>query len=158
MEFVDDQIFHGNGLAPLQPPVKVVLYDPGAVAVLCVILASPLALTGDCAGVRIEQDLCLVEAEPFFFIIGTVQPVGVLELLHVQTEHDHGVDEADLIVIRKFQGGERFLRFPVEEEQFAGRRPVGLDGKVHPARNDGGAEETEKSGAHLESGDIIQRF
>ena len=99
---------------------------------LCVILASPLALTGDCAGVRIEQDLCLVEAEPFFFIIGTVQPVGVLELLHVQTEHDHGVDEADLIVIRKFQGGERFLRFPVEEEQFAGRRPVGLDGKVHP--------------------------
>ena len=34
MELVDHQVFHGDGLAAFQSPVKVVLYHAGAVAVL----------------------------------------------------------------------------------------------------------------------------
>ena len=158
MEFVDHQVFHGDRFASLQPPVEVVLYHAGAVAVLGIVCAAPAALAGHGPGIGIQQDLGLIEAEPFFLVIGSVQPVGVLEFFHVQAEDDHGIDEADPVIIRKLQRGIGLFRLPVEEEQFAGSGSVGLDREIHAARDRGGAEEPEEPGANRKSGDIVQWF
>ena len=121
MKFIDYQIFHGDRFASFQPPVKVVLYDPRAVAVLRIVLAAPLALPGDCAGIRIQKDLVLIKSKSFFLVIGTVQPVGIFEFFNIQSKYDHGIDKAYFVIVGEFQSGEGLFRIAVEEQQFAGR-------------------------------------
>ena len=102
MKFVDYKIFHGNRFTPFQSPVKIVLYDPGPVAVLRIVFAAPLALPGDRTGIRIQKNFVFVKPKSFFLVIGTVQPVGIFKFLDIQTEYDHGIDETDLVIVRKF--------------------------------------------------------
>ena len=156
MELIDYQIFHRDRLTSFQAPVKVVLYDPRTVAVMGIILASPLALSGDCAGIGIQQDFRLVEPQPFFLVIGTVQPVGIFEFFDIQSEYDHGIDKADLVIIGKFQSSKRLFCIAVEEQKFTGRCSMRLDRKIDAARDHGGSEEPEESGADLKAGDRIQ--
>ena len=62
MKFIDDQVFHRNGMVTLAAPVKVGMYYAGAVTVLGVVHMSPLALSGDGACVRIQENLIFIEA------------------------------------------------------------------------------------------------
>ena len=72
VKFIDDQVFHRNGMVTLAAPVKVGMYYAGAVTVLGVVHMSPLALSGDGACVRIQENLIFIEAEPFLLIIRSV--------------------------------------------------------------------------------------
>ena len=114
MKLIDDQILHRDWFISFKPPVKVVLYNACAIAVLRIVRASPLTLPRDGTGIRVKEDLCLVETESFLFIIRPVQPVGVFELFDIKSEYDHGIDKTDLIIIRKFQCGERLFRIAME--------------------------------------------
>ena len=120
MEFIDYKIFHGDRFASFQTPVKVVLYDSGTVAVLRIVLASPLALSGNSAGIGIQQNLCLIEPQPFFLVIRPVQSVCIFEFFYIQSEYDHGIDETNFVIVGKFQSGKGILRIAVEEQQLTG--------------------------------------
>lgn len=93
-----------------------------------------------------------------FFIIGAVQPIRVLKFLYVQSEHNHGVDKTDFVILREFKRGERLLGFTVEKEKFAGGRPVRLNRKIYPSGNNCRPEEAEKAGTYLKAGDRIKRL
>ena len=151
MHFIDDEVFHGDLTGTLPAPVEIGTHDSCPVSVPGIVLMSPFALSCHCPGVRVQEKLGGVEAEPLFLVIGTVHPVCVFEFPDIQTEYDHGVHKADPVVVREFKLRERLFRPAVEEEQFYGFRPVGLDGEVHTARDDRGPEIPEKSGTDLKT-------
>ena len=137
-------------------PVKITPYDPGTIAVFLVVFSSPAALSGDCVGVGIQKNPCLIKNKPARGIVRAVQPIGILKLLDVQTKDNHGIDKTDPVSIRKRQDSKRLLCLPVEEKQLAGRRLLGLDRKINSPRNYGCTRGEEKSGAHLKAADHIQ--
>ena len=151
MHLVDNEVFHGDLAGALPPPVKIGAHDPRPVSVPGVVFMPPEALACHCPGVRVQEQLGGVKAESLFLIIRTVYAVSIFEFPDIQTEYDHGVHKADPVVVREFKLRERLFRPAVEEEQFYGFRPVGLDGKVHTARNDRGPEIPEKSGTDLKT-------
>ena len=60
----------------------------------------------------------MVKNQPLFRLVGTVHPVGILKLLNIQLEDDHGIDIADAVVPGERQNGKGFLRLPLEQQQF----------------------------------------
>ncbi len=72
-----------------------------------------------------------IEQEPVLRLIGPVYLVGILEILDIQPEDDHGVHVPDFIGLRKGKPGIGGGSVPVEEEQGAGSPVMGVDGEVH---------------------------
>ena len=156
MELVDDQVLHGNQRLGHIFPVEVVLDHPGLVVLALGGGGPPPALAGDRFGVGVQQILAPVEDQPTLGIVRAVYPVGVLKLLNVQLEHDHGVDIADAVVGGEGEDGKGLVLFPVEEEQLDGAGPVGVDGEVDAAGNGGGAVAVVEAGPDIEAGDVVQ--
>ena len=77
--------------------------------------------------------MAFVKQKPFCRVIGPVHPVGILKLLYIQPEHDHGIYVADPVVFRKRQHRIGFRLFPVIKKELAGYCPVGMDRKIHPS-------------------------
>ena len=96
---------------------------------------SPDILTGDCTCIRIQQNLVFVKQQPGTRIARAVDPIGVLKLLDVQIENNHGVYIADLIRLRKRKRGVRCFFAAVEQEQLTGCSAMCVDCKVDTTRN-----------------------
>ena len=117
----------------------------------------PLALARHRLGVGVQQVLAFVEHQPLLGVVGAVHPVGVLEFLNVQLEHDHGVDITDAVVLGEGEHGEGLVLFPMKEEQLDGGGPVGVYGEVDAAGDGGGAVAVVEAGADVEAGNAVQR-
>ena len=129
MELIDDQVAHGAGGLRRIAPVEAVLDDTGVVTAALAVAPDPLA--GDEAGVRIQEHGMGIEQKPVLRLIGPVYLVGILEILNVQPEDDHGIHIPYLIGLRKGQPRIRGGSVPVEEEQGTGGPVMGVDGEVH---------------------------
>ena len=115
MELIDHQVLHGDQGEAGIPPVKVVLHYPGLVVLAPGGGVAPPALARHRPGIGVQQVLGLVEKLPLFRLIGAVHPVGVLELLNIQLEDDHGVHVADAVMLGEGQHGKRLVGLPVEQ-------------------------------------------
>ena len=156
VEFVDHQVLHGDKRGLQVAPVKVVLHYPGLVVLPPGGAAAPLALTGDGLGVGVQEVLAFVKDFALFRLIGSVYPVGVLKILNVQLEDDHGVDVADAVVLGEGQHGEGRLLLPVKQQQLNGGGPVGVDREIHAAGDGGGPVDLIKPGTDGKAVDIVQ--
>ena len=114
VELVDDQIFHRDLCLVCLPPVEVGMDNTGTITVEHIVFVSPLALPGNGTCIRIQQDFGLIEAESLFFIIRTIQTIGVFKFFNIQSKNDHRIAETDLIILRKRNDSIRFFCFPVE--------------------------------------------
>ena len=151
VEFVDNQVLHGQEGLVIAPPVEVVLDHPGLVVLTARGgLDAPLALAGDCLGVGVQQIAASVEKQALGGVVGALHPVGVLKLVDVQLEDDHRVDIADPVVFGEGNHGVGLVRLPVEEEQRDGLRALGVDGEVDAAGDGGGAVNLIEAGADIE--------
>ena len=102
-------------MVTLVTPVKVGLYHTGTITMLGVIYMPPLALSGDSARIRIQQDFVFIKTESFLFIIRTIQSIGVLKFFDIQIKDDHRIAETNLVTFRKWNHGVRFFGFAVKK-------------------------------------------
>ena len=136
MKFINHQILHGDPGICFQAPVKVVPDDPGLIEGAGRVQGTPYTLAGDGPGIDIQQDIFPAEAKPFFWIPGTVRPVGVLKFLDIQIEDHHGIDIADPVAVRERQDSVGFPFGPVEEQQLHAGGSLGPDGEIHAVGED----------------------
>ena len=113
MELIDNQIAHLIKGIRRVSPVKIILDHPGVVEAVPLLALSPDALSGHRPGVRVEKHVFLIEKQALLRIPGAVQPVGVLELLDIQAEDNHGIDLANPVMSWKFQDRVGLFLFPV---------------------------------------------
>ena len=156
VELVDDQVLHGDQGLLAVTPVEVVLHHPGLVVLAPGGGVPPLALPGHRLGVGVQQIPGLVKNHPLPGVVGAVHPVGVLKLLNVQLEHDHGVDVSNAVVLGEGEDGKGLVLRPVEQQQLDGGGVVGVDGKIHAAGDGGGSVDVVKAGADVKAGDLVQ--
>ena len=150
MKLVNHQILHGDQGPGHVAPVEVVLHHPGPVVLVHDGLHAPLALSRHRPGVRVQEVAGLVENQALLHVPGAVHPEGVLELLNVQLEYNHGVHVSDAVAVREGQDGVGLLLPPLEEQQLDGGGSVGMDRKVHAAGDGGGAVDLVKARPHVE--------
>ena len=141
-------------MVTLVTPVKVGLYHAGTITMLGVIHMSPLALSGDCTCIRIQQDFVFIKTETFLFIIRTIQSIGVLKFFDIQIKDDHRIAESDPVTFRKWNHGVWFFGFAVKQQKLAGGSTVCMNRKLTPP-GIATAPNSRKSGADLESIDGI---
>ena len=155
VELVNDEVLGGDeGLVQLAP-VEVILHHPGLVVLAVGGGLAPVALAGDRFGVGVQQVAAFVEDKAPFRLIGPIHPVGVLKLLDVQLEHDHGVHISDAVVVGEGEDGEGLVLLPVEEQQLHPGGPVGVDGEIYPAGDGGSAVGVVKAGADIKAVDVV---
>ena len=142
-------------MVTLVTPVKVGLYHTGTITMLGVIYMPPLALSGDGARIRIQQDFVFIKTESFLFIIRTIQSIGVLKFFDIQIKDDHRIAESDPVTFRKWNHGVRFFGFAVKQQKLAGGSSVCMNRKVDTTRDSDCTKFTEKTGTDLESIDGI---
>ena len=142
-------------MVTLVTPVKVGLYHTGTITMLGVIYMPPLALSGDGARIRIQQDFVFIKTESFLFIIRTIQSIGVLKFFDIQIKDDHRIAESDPVTFRKWNHGVRFFGFAVKKQKLAGGSSVCVNCKVDTTRDSDCTKFTEKAGTDLESIDGI---
>lgn len=120
-------------------------------------LTSPDALSGDRLGVGIEEDILLIEEKSFRWIIRSVDPVGILELLDIQPEHDHRIDAANPVFFREGDGRVRHILFSVEEEQLHSCPLLGFDRKVDAIRKYASPHQFIVARPYLKAIHLVQR-
>ena len=157
MHFIDDQLLHGDLGLTLRAPVEIVAHHPGPVALLTH-LPAPHTLAGDRPGIRIQKYMFPVKQQPLPGIPGTVQPVGILKLLHIQAKHDHRIHVPDPVVLRERQHRVWLRLLPVVEKKFTGCGPLGLDREVHPFRNRRGSKKHIEARPHIKAVHPVQRL
>ena len=155
MELVDNEVLHGNEGQMGVLPVEVVLYHPRLVVLPPGGGVAPAALPGDSLGVGVQQVLGAVKDEPLLRLIGAVHPVGVLKFLNVQLEHDHGVHIADPVALGEREHRKGLLGPPLEEQQFNGIGPVGVDREIHSSGDSRGPIDLVEPGPHVKPADGI---
>ncbi len=155
VEFVNDQVFHGNEGPGEVAPVEVVLHHPGFVVLAGAVLHAPLALARYRPGIGVQKVLGLVEDQAFLRVPGAVHPEGVLELLDVQLEDDHGIHVPDAVPLWEGENGVGLGFPPVEEQKFNGGGAVGVDREVHAAGDSGGAVDFVKAWPHVETVQMV---
>ena len=117
---------------------------------------APFALAGDRLGIGVKKVLALVKDLACLRLIGAIHPVGVLKLLDVQLEDDHGVHVADPAALGEGEDREGLRLLPVEQQQLDRAGPVGVDGEIYAAGNGCGAVNLIEAGAHGEAVYIVQ--
>ena len=158
MHLIDDQVFHGNqGLSGIFP-VEIVLHHSCPVNIPFHLRYAPQPLSRHCLGIDIQKCIILVEQKPFLRIIWPIHPVGILKVMYIQSEYDHGIYFPDLIILRKLQHGIGLRLHTLEQKQFAGRSAVRVHRKIHPAWNCGGPVHLIHAGPNLKSVNHIHRL
>ena len=155
MELVDDKVLHGDQGRTGVLPVKVILHHPGPVVLAVGRGLSPPALPSHRFGIGVQQVTAFVENQPPFRLIGTVHPVGVLELLDIQFEHDHGVHIADAVALGKGQRREGLRLSPAKQQQLNRAGIVGVHREVHAAGDGGSPVDLVKPRTDLKSADHV---
>ena len=155
MKLVNHQVLHGNQRPGHVAPVEVVLDHPGLVMLVHGGLNPPLALARHRPGVGVQQVFRLIENNAPGGVSGTVYPEGILELLDVQLEHDHGVHISDAVTLREGENGVRLRLLPPEEQKLNGGGPVGVNREVYAAGDGGGSVDLVKARAHVEAVDMV---
>jgi hypothetical protein len=128
MKFIDDQIADLTGGLGHIFPVKRITYNTGVIA--ADFFLSPLTLSGNCLGIRVQKNFCFIEDVAFFRFIRAVNAVAVFQIFDVQSHNDHGIYITDTTGIGKRKNCERFLFSGVEKKKFAGCTVTGMCGKV----------------------------
>ena len=155
VEFIDDEILHGNQGRPGGLPVKVVLHHSGPVVLAVGRGLSPLALSCHRLGIGVQQIAVFVKNQSLFRLVGTVHPVGILKLLDIQLEHNHGIYVANAVVPGKGQHRKGVRRSPVKQQQLNRGRSPGVHGKVHAAGNGRSPIDLVKPRAHVKAADPV---
>ena len=77
MKLIDDAVLQWRHLLTRHIPDKIIMDDPGLVKRIIRQLHAPLALSGDCPGIRIEQIPAAVKQQAPMRIIGSLQRIGI---------------------------------------------------------------------------------
>ena len=89
MCLVDNQIVHRDLRTVNTAPVKSGLGDTRTVIKAAQRTGSPVRLTGNRTGIRIEQQILPIKQQTLFRIVWTVHPVCIFEIFNIQTEYNH---------------------------------------------------------------------
>ena len=147
VQLVDHQVLKRHVPVAEARPVKSVAHHARAVGA-GEALGAPDALARDGPGVGVQEAAGLVEEQAAGRVVRPVHPVGVLRVLDVQPEDDHGEGVADAAVLREGEDGIGLRLAPAEEAELAARRVQGLDGEADAAGHGRGAGHAEQARPH----------
>ena len=132
-------------------PIERILNHAGMIRRFRRRLLPPPALSGDGAGIGVEQEARPVKQQPTGGVIWPIHPVGVFKLRDLQTKHDHRPGVSDAAAIRKGQNRIRLLFSTPEQTQLAADRANRMDGEADAARHGRCAVKQEQAGPHGEA-------
>ena len=155
VQLINDQIAQLSVRLAHLSPVENILHD--ACMIVLLTLAAPDTLPGDSARIGVKQDLALIEQKPLLRLIRTVNAICILKFLDIQTEHDHRVDVADLILLRKRQHRIRFILSLMKKKKLRGRAVMCVDCKIYPHRERCRSIAIKGARAHRKTGDFPHR-
>ena len=81
MELIYDQIAHFPVRLRSVSPVKHILYHPGMIWSLPFL--SPCPPSGNCPGIRIQQNILLIKQQSLLRVIRPVNPVSILKFIDI---------------------------------------------------------------------------
>ena len=138
VHLIDDEVVDGRFQRKVILPVEVGEHHPGTILVetFPIGLLSPHITADYQLGVRVEQNLRLIEAVPFFRQERTIHAETVLYVLIIQVENNHRkhIAQSELLEERYFHEG-LFLTI-MEEHQRAIGGIAGIHREIHHIAND----------------------
>ena len=134
VELIYDHVLHRDVRVRFGAPVKIVPDDACFEEMPHADLFAPDALPGHRLGVNVEQDVVLVEDQASLGFVRPVEAEGILKILDIEAEDEHGVDVADPVFLGKRYDRVGFGLLAVEEKQLAGGRAARMDREIHGIR------------------------
>ena len=130
MEFIDDQVLHGNLPVGMVRPFIGSSHNPGMVGLISGLRLPPVPVGGHRFCVDIQQHMSFVKKLAFFRTVGTVHPVGILKTGNIESEDNHGPDIPDPVSVRKWNHRVGFLLAAVKKQQLHRSGAAGVQRKV----------------------------
>ena len=158
MKLIDDAVLQWRHLLTRHIPDKIIMDDPGLVKRIIRQLHAPLALSGDCPGIRIEQIPAAVKQQAPMRIIGSLQRIGIFKLIRLQAEDEDRPYAACPIAFRDGDACIRFSPLTMKQQQLACRCRARDEREIHAVWHGCRPIQLIEAGTDLEPADHIQRL
>ena len=114
-------------------------------------LRAPGTLPCYCSCIGIQQNIFFIEQQSLFWIIRSINPISIFELLYLQSENHHGIYITDFVLLWKRQDGIGFFRSLSKQQKLAGGSSVGMNGKIDSAGKRHGSKNIKQSWPYRKS-------
>ena len=131
MKLIYNQILNRFHRICMIAPIKIIHHNPGMVVMILIWLLPPYTLSGYRSRIRIQKRFCFVKNQTLFRIMHSIHTVRILKIINIQSKHNHRINTADSIMLRKRKNCIRLLVTPVIKKQLHTGCFQRTDRKIH---------------------------